>query len=172
MSPKPAKLILLNSPSKKQRLLLLRFYNKNFAKSKWNKKYFEKYLSEKKFYPICIIIKSQNEIGGLIMGKMSCTDRSRLNLTSLVVSFPYRGQGWGDLLIINFFSLALGISSMKSIYLHFRESNKGLKNFYKRFGFKNYTICGKYSNGEKKYYMEISRKSIQKYLKEKDLCPN
>jgi len=159
------KIALLKSPSKQQRLSLLRFYNRNFPKSKWSERGLERYFSDKKRHPICIIIKFKSKIIGLIMGRLSSDNKTKLNLAALLVSRQYQGKGYSKILIREFFKSAIKIPSQRIIYLHFRYSNKNLKSFYKRFGFGNCIVSGKYSNGEKKYYMDINKKSIQEYLK-------
>ena len=150
------KLDLLKTPSKQQRLSLLRFYNRNFPKSKWNEEPLKKYFSDRKRRPLCIIIRNKDKITGLIMGRLSSADSPRLNLAVLLVSRRYRGRGWGKILMRELFKSAVKIPSLQKIYLHFRDSNGQLKSFYKRFGFGKHEICGKYTDGEKKHYMEIS----------------
>lgn len=151
--------------SRAVRLEILNLHNQNLPNSKWNDKHLERYFANDYLHPICITIEGRNGLIGLAIGRLSFNNHSKLNLSTLSVSPRSRGRGYGEDLLKEFFIAALRISSMKIIYLHFRDSNRKVKDFYTRFGFEKHKICGKYSNGERKHYMEISLKSIQKYLK-------
>lgn len=168
MSSQKYKLNSLIVPTRQERLSILKLYNQNFPKSRWNEKSLQKYFSDRKRRPLCIIIGNKDKLTGLITGRFSPVDKSKLNLAALLVSRRYQGRGWGEILMREFFKAAVKIPSLQIIYLRFRDSNRNLKNFYKRFGFGSCVISGKYSDGEKKYYMEINRKSIQKYLNNSD----
>ena len=170
MAARSTKSGLLCRPSRKQRMSLLSLHNQNFPKSRWNEKSLKKYFSNKKRRPLCITIGNKDKLTGLIIGRLSPINKSKLNLATLLVSHRYRGKGWGETLMREFFKSAVKIPSLQIIYLHFRDSNSPLENFYKRFGFGKHKIRGKYADGEKKHYVEISRKSIQKYLKNFSPC--
>lgn len=150
--------------SEAERLAILDLHNQSFPDSTWDSNDFEVFFADKSLRPICTTIKSGDETIGLAIGRLSFNDISRLNLSALSVSRRHQGNGHGEDLVKKFFHAALDITSMEKIFLHFRNSNKSVKKFYDRFGFKNHTICGKYSDGEKKHYMDIDRRSIQKYL--------
>lgn len=103
--------------------------------------------------------------------RFSTNSRTSLNLATLLVSKQCRGKGYGDVLIKEFLKSAASIPRLKKIHLHFRDSNSQVENFYRRFGFGKHKICGTYSNGERKHYMEIDIKSIRGYLNNSSLCP-
>lgn len=150
--------------SKARRLQFLKLHNKNLPASKWNDKYLEKYFAADSLHPICIPFEDSSGIIGVAAGRLSSENPSKLNLSTLSVSPHARGKGCGEKLLRDFFRAALDIPSMKIVYLHFRDSNKKVKDFYTRFGFTNHKTCGKYSDGEQKHYMDIDKKSIQRYL--------
>lgn len=154
----------LTNPSKSDQAAILDFHNRNFPSSKWREVYLERYFSETARNPICIAVKNGKKFNGLAIGKLSEINKTRLIFSSLLVSKPYRGKGYGDILIQEFFKSALEIPTLHAIDLHFRDSNSRVENFYRRFGFRKYKVREKYTNGEKKHSMKISRESIRKYL--------
>jgi len=170
MAHESDKVNLLVHPSKSQRTAILDFHNQNFPNSKWNEHSFIKYFSEIPHHPICIAIRNEKAFDGIIIGRFSTNSQTSLNLATLLVSQRCRGRGYGEILMKEFFKSAANMPLLKKIYLHFRDSNSQIENFYQRFGFKKHRIYGKYSNGEKKHYMEISRKSIQEYLRNTNPC--
>ena len=169
MNRKCSKMILLAHPSQSDRTAILDFHNRNFPNSKWSEQSFKKYFSETSHHPVCVAIKDGKIFNGIVIGRFSTNSRTSLNLATLLVSKQCRGKGYGDILMREFFKSAADIPDLKKIHLHFRDSNGQVKNFYRRFGFKKIEIKERYSNGEKKHYMEINRKSIQTCLKQ-DLC--
>jgi ribosomal protein S18 acetylase RimI-like enzyme len=150
--------------TKSQLLEMLKLHNKAFPNSKWGKNYFEKFFSEKYRAPICVFVVKRKKIAGFAIGHRHPKNKSNFVLCLILVAPYHRGKKIGNELMIKFFAAAFELPWMKTLILHFRESNRRVKKFYTQFGFKNHRISGKYSNGEKKHYMSINRKSINKYL--------
>lgn len=170
MPRKRCKVTFLTRPSKSERTAILDFHNRNFPNSKWSDRSFEKYFLDTRHHPFCTAIKTGKNFHGIAIGRFSTNSRSSLNLATMLVSQKCRGKGYGDALMEEFFRSAAKITSMRKIHLHFRDSNSQVESFYKRFGFKKRRTRETYSNGEKKNYMEISRKSIQRFLSNFDPC--
>lgn len=166
MARKRIQVSSLAHPSQSERTAILDFHNQNFPNSKWSEQSFKKYFTNTPHHPVCIAIRNGKIFTGIAIGRFSTNSRSSLNLATLLVSKRCRGKGYGDVLIKEFFKSAASMLPLKKIHLHFRDSNGQIENFYKRFGFEKHGICGKYSNGEKKHYMEIGIKSIRAYLKD------
>lgn len=166
MARKRIQVSSLAHPSQSERSAILDFHNRNFPSSKWSERSFKKYLVDTPHHPVCIAIRSEKTFAGIAIGRFSTNSRTSLNLATLLISRRCRGKGYGDVLMRKFLESSASIPFLKKIHLHFRDSNSQIKNFYKRFGFEKHRVCGKYSNGEKKHYMETSIKSIRAYLKD------
>jgi ribosomal protein S18 acetylase RimI-like enzyme len=127
-------------------------YNQTFSDSRWSDKCLEKYFSATGRHPICISIKNGEQLIGLAIGRLTRENKTKILLSTLSVSPRFLKNGYGNALMKKFFRATLAVPMAQSVLLHFRESNKGVLNFYFCFGFKNHKICGKYSNGEKNIF--------------------
>ncbi|MDD5396616.1 MAG: GNAT family N-acetyltransferase, partial [Candidatus Moranbacteria bacterium] len=110
---------------------------------------------------ICLVVEKENEIGGMIIGRKNKVTKNCVTLSALLVGDDLRGQGLAKKLAEMFMKKVFTREENLKIELHFRDSNN-LQNFYEKLGFEKHCVCGKYKNGEKKHYMEISRDDIMK----------
>jgi ribosomal protein S18 acetylase RimI-like enzyme len=143
------------TPRHKARLLEL--YTRNFPLSPWNQRYLDAFLSGKKRSTIFYAIKEKDDFIGLILGRSSKTDPEIMILSVLAVDPHHQRKGYGSMLIEKFLSSVKKNPRIKKVFVHFRQCND-LENFYSRAGFKNHSISGSYSNGEKKHQMEFHLK--------------
>ncbi len=158
------KIISLKKPTKNDLLRLMRMHNKLFPLSRWNVKGLSEYFFDKHYRPICFVIYFNKKCAGYIIGRPPPSNKRSFNLISLGIKPRYRRRGLAILLMKNFYRAVLKKKSFEKVYLHFRRSND-LEKFYSKFGFRNTCLAGKHPDGERKYYMEASRKNIEKYLK-------
>jgi ribosomal protein S18 acetylase RimI-like enzyme len=131
------------------------FPNRNFSKSGFK--------SNLKKDAICIVAYLDGKTIGYALGKGSGSKQDALVVRFLAVDSEYRKKGIGTKLIRKLFRETLKNPKFKKVYLHFRGA-KGLDYFYQKLGFGSHRKIGKYSNGEEKYKVEISRQEIIKFL--------
>ncbi len=150
------KIINLNQTTLREKKKAFQLYKQNFSVSSWSEEYWDNFIRDKKRKSLSYIMKEKDDTVGLIMGRREKNNEKIFNLTILVVDPNFRQQGIAQKLIKKFIKNVFLKTDSQKVRLHFRESNN-LKKFYSKFDFKNYQLIGKYSNGDKKYQMELMR---------------
>lgn len=138
----------IHNISEEKKKEVLSFYNDNFPKSQWSENFFMSFIKGKERSPIGYIIEINDEVAGMILGRVSKDREREFNLATLLVNENYRGRGVANVLMNRLIEEVREKEIFEKIYLHFRESNK-LRDFYEKFGFNNFQKDGAYSNGEK-----------------------
>lgn len=151
--------------SKQDSAILLRMHNDVFISSYWDEASWNRFLSPDKKLILCVI-KKKGSYTGFIMGRPTHKLASTILLNTLIVLPEHRKNGHGKLLVDFFLRTAFALPQTKKVILHFRESNKNtLLPYYKKLGFGNHSVCGKYSNGENKHYLSLTKSSYKKISK-------
>ncbi|HCP08489.1 MAG TPA: hypothetical protein DIT25_01680 [Candidatus Moranbacteria bacterium] len=141
--------------SLEDRLSLLKSYLKDFPLSPWSQNYFFSFLSDSSRSSLGFCIKENDVLIGFILGRLLSKDSSVFCLSALWIDSDLRGKGLGGELVKNLIFAISSRKKIKKIILHFRDAND-LKDFYSRLGFSGHTLCGIYSNGDLKHYMELN----------------
>lgn len=145
--------------SKKEKKELLDFYNENLPKSPWSRKYLESFFNSKNNELICLVIKEDANLVGLILGSGEEKNLNKIVLRALMVRKEFRRMGYATEMIKIFLSKAFEKYNAKTVTLSFRESKK-LEEFYSKLGFSKILFNGEYNDGEEKVCMEIENNNI------------
>jgi ribosomal protein S18 acetylase RimI-like enzyme len=151
---KAVKLVRVAKPSQKRKEVFRRFYNRIFWDSPWSKKKFNQFFTRNSVF---INLAIKGKVAGIICGKRDPRNKKIFLVEALAVSPNYRGKNYGDKLMEELIKKVKKMRTVEKIVLHYRQSKK-LSKYYKRFGFGNLKVIGKYKNREKKYQMDLKIK--------------
>lgn len=129
---------------------MVTLHNGIFVNSQWKEKSFEIFFLEKERAPVCIAMFMKKILRGFALGRKE-KNSNVFVFEILVVDYGFRRGGIGNKLVKRFLKEVQKKEAVK-VKVHFRKIND-LKNFYLKFGFKDFKICGKYMNGEDKCEM-------------------
>lgn len=130
-------------------------HSKVFLQSPWTQKAFVNFFSKAEKDPKCVVCLDDEKLIGFVLGKKIAKENA-FTLELLVVEKEFRRHGYGSLVAGAFVQEIFSHTAADKIVVHYREGND-LEKFYKKLGFREAVICGKYRNGENKYKMEIFR---------------
>ncbi len=101
------------------------------------------------------ILKIDNIISGYLCGRIV---EDEINIINISIKKEFQRSGFGKK-VLNYLLKSIEEKNIKYVYLEVRESNFGARNFYEKFGFKNFWIRKNfYSDGEDAIVMKLNLK--------------